>query len=70
MKKNLARSGASPADCISHPEHGAATLMSSGRLWCPHQTHDGKPAREGQPAVKGTTPWLDKQTAPDAEAVA
>jgi len=70
MKKNPARSSGNAADCISHPEHGAATLMSSGRLWCPHQTHDGAPARGETPAVKGTTPWLDKQTAPDAEAVA
>ena len=39
-------------DCISHPEHGAAIALSSGRLWCGHQTHD----RES-----GGTPWLDKQ---------
>lgn len=55
MKKN---SRDTAGDCISHPEHGAATALSSGRLWCGHQTHD----REA-----GGTPWLDSQKAPGEE---
>jgi hypothetical protein len=41
-------------ECVSHPDHGAVWALSSGRLWCPHQTHD---------TDKGGTPWVDEQIA-------
>jgi len=48
----------SAGDCVSHPEHGAAFVLTSGALWCPHQSHDTE---------KGGTPWVEHQKAPGSE---
>jgi hypothetical protein len=45
-------------DCVSHPEHGAAYALTSGRLWCAHQSHDN---------TEGDSAFIDKQTAPAQE---
>jgi hypothetical protein len=55
MKVNKGKSHDAVGDCITHPEHGQAYLMPSGRLWCPYQTHDNRKT--------GGTPWLDEQPA-------
>lgn len=30
--------------CPPHPEHGILRVSATGRLWCPHQDHDGRPS--------------------------
>lgn len=30
--------------CPSVPEHGILRVSERGRLWCPHQDHDGRPS--------------------------
>jgi hypothetical protein len=62
MKKDAPRSAGNGRDCISVPAHGASIVLTGGREWCPHQSHDGRPASARGGEVKPTTPWLDRQT--------
>lgn len=61
-RKTKAPAPAAEGNCITHPEHGAAVALNGGRLWCPHQEHDGRPSSAPGGEVKATTPWLDRQT--------
>lgn len=57
--------------CDKHPDR-TPYVLSSGRVWCPHQSHDGKPSprKKGeQPKIVGkSSPWLDEQQQEEATA--
>ena len=63
--------------CLTVADHGPSLVLTSGREWCPHQSHDGGGKRgiggfrlklglgKKKGRAKPTTPFLDKQVIED-----